>query len=118
MGTALAEAANPRGHQVLVVSGPVQIDYPHEAEVFSVDTTAEMLAAVLKHFPDCHGLIGAAAPCDYMPHRVSSEKIAKSGEPLRLELIETPDIALLQTSDLDNGLSVLHSKPRINVSEQ
>ena len=72
MGAALAEAALARGHQVLVVSGPVQIDYPHEAEVFSVDTTAEMLAAVLKHFPDCHGLIGAAAPCDYMPHRVSS----------------------------------------------
>ncbi len=92
MGAALAEAALAQGHEVVVVTGPVQVEYPAAAEVVTVDTTAEMLAAVLAHFPDCQGMIGAAAPCDYMPHRVSSAKIAKSGDPLRLELIETPDI--------------------------
>jgi phosphopantothenoylcysteine decarboxylase/phosphopantothenate--cysteine ligase len=38
------------------------------------------------------GLIGAAAPCDYMPVHVREHKIAKSGEPLELKLIETPDV--------------------------
>jgi phosphopantothenoylcysteine decarboxylase/phosphopantothenate--cysteine ligase len=38
------------------------------------------------------GLIGAAAPCDYMPQKIHTEKITKDGRPLQLELIETPDI--------------------------
>ncbi len=92
MGAALAEAALERGHQVTVVSGPVAIDYPKGARVVSVDTTAEMLTAVLELFPQHSGLIGAAAPCDYMPRRVSPEKLSKDGRPLILELVETPDI--------------------------
>lgn len=92
MGAALAEAALQHGHQVTIVSGPVAIDYPSDARVIAVDTTAEMLAAVLELFPQHSGLIGAAAPCDYMPRRVSSEKLSKDGRPLTLELIETADI--------------------------
>ncbi len=92
MGAALAEAALECGHQVTVISGPVAIDYPRGATVIDVDTTDDMLRAVREHFPKHDGLIGAAAPCDYMPQRVSSEKIAKDGRPLMLELIETPDI--------------------------
>lgn len=92
MGAALAEAAVQRGHEVTVITGPVSVSYPQAARVIEVDTTAEMLDAVLEHFPHHAGLIGAAAPCDYMPRRVSSAKIAKDGRPLTLELIETPDI--------------------------
>ncbi|MDX1929220.1 MAG: phosphopantothenoylcysteine decarboxylase [Pirellulaceae bacterium] len=92
MGAALADSAIARGHQVVIVTGPVQVQYPSAAQVVEVDTTDEMLAAVLKHFPACDGLIGAAAPCDYMPRKISSDKITKSGQPIQLELIETPDI--------------------------
>ncbi|MEO8268282.1 MAG: phosphopantothenoylcysteine decarboxylase [Aureliella sp.] len=92
MGAALAEVATSRGHHVTIISGPVAVEYPEAAQVIQVDTTDEMLAAVLEHFPEHDGLIGAAAPCDYMPRRVSSGKIAKDGRPLMLELIETPDI--------------------------
>ncbi|QDV22664.1 phosphopantothenoylcysteine decarboxylase domain-containing protein [Aureliella helgolandensis] len=92
MGQALAEAALEAGHDVTVVTGPVSIDYPAAATVIAVDTTDEMLNAVLELFPACDGLIGAAAPCDYMPHRISTEKLAKDGQPLELELIETADI--------------------------
>ena len=46
----------------------------------------------MAHFPDMDGLIGAAAPCDYMPVHVREQKISKSGEPLELKLIETPDV--------------------------
>lgn len=92
MGAALAEAALRAGHQVSIVSGPVHVDYPQQAEVYPVETTDQMLEVVQKLFPSHDGLIGAAAPCDYMPHRVSSAKLAKSGRPLQLELIETPDV--------------------------
>ena len=92
MGAALADSAIARGHDVIVVTGPVQVEYSKAAQVVEVDTTAEMLEAVLKHFPSCDGLIGAAAPCDYMPRRISSDKITKSGHPIQLELVETPDI--------------------------
>lgn len=92
MGAALAEAAIELGHAVHVISGPVTVQYPSAAQVTWVDTTSDMLEAVLRLFPQMDGLIGAAAPCDYMPVHVSPQKIAKSGAPLQLELIETPDI--------------------------
>jgi len=37
-------------------------------------------------------LIGVAAPCDYRPITVAAGKIAKTGEPMTLQLIETPDV--------------------------
>jgi len=92
MGRALAEAALAEGHEVVVISGPVQLDYPPRAEVISVITTDDMLAACQRIFPQCDGLIGAAAPCDYQPRRVESQKIAKTGDPLVLHLIETADV--------------------------
>jgi len=92
MGKALAEAALARGHQVVIVSGPVDIDYPPEAEVIDVISTEEMLAASQAVFPSCDGLIGVAAPSDYRPVKVASSKIAKTGEPLTLHLVETDDI--------------------------
>lgn len=92
MGSALAEAAIERGHAVVVVSGPVEVDYPPQAEIIPVTSTEEMLAAARTAFADCDGLIGAAAPCDYRPERVESHKIAKTGEPLLLRLVETDDV--------------------------
>lgn len=92
MGQALAAAALARGHGVVVVSGPVAINYPPQAEVRWVVSTEEMLAACEELFPACDGVIGAAAPCDYRPVRVAEQKIAKTGQPLLLQLVETPDI--------------------------
>ncbi len=92
MGAALAAAAIEAGHQVVVISGPVSIDYPGEAELIPVVTTDEMLAAAVKTFQHCDGMIGAAAPCDYMPRLVQTQKISKTGKPLTIELIETADV--------------------------
>jgi phosphopantothenoylcysteine decarboxylase/phosphopantothenate--cysteine ligase len=92
MGCALAEAALAAGHDVVIVSGPVQISYPARAEVVSVISTEEMLEACDRLFRQCDGLIGVAAPCDYRPVRVATDKIHKTGQPLELHLIETPDV--------------------------
>jgi phosphopantothenoylcysteine decarboxylase / phosphopantothenate---cysteine ligase len=92
MGRALVEAAIGLGHEVVVVSGPVEIDYPAAARVVPVVSTEEMLAAAAYIFESCDGLIGAAAPCDYRPVRVEDHKIAKTGQPVDLHLVETDDV--------------------------
>src|SRR5689334_4518501 len=92
MGRALAEAALALGHEVIVISGPVEVEYPNQARVVPVVSTEEMLAASAREFETCDGLIGAAAPCDYRPVRVESHKIAKTGQPIDLHLTETDDV--------------------------
>jgi phosphopantothenoylcysteine decarboxylase/phosphopantothenate--cysteine ligase len=92
MGKALAEAVLAAGHEVVIVSGPVEVRYPRAARVVPVISTEEMLAACLEVFPDCAGLIAAAAPCDYRPKVVATEKIKKTGTAIDVHLIETPDI--------------------------
>jgi phosphopantothenoylcysteine decarboxylase / phosphopantothenate---cysteine ligase len=92
MGKALAEAALERGHEVIIVSGPVDITYPRAARVIDVVSTEDMLEAARGVFGDCDGLIGVAAPSDYRPVRVAANKIAKTGGPLELQLVETDDV--------------------------
>lgn len=92
MGAALATAVMQQGHDVVIVSGPVAVDYPPGAKVIHVVTTDDMLRAAGDVFPQCDGAIGAAAPCDYKPLKVSNQKLSKTGQPLTLELVETPDV--------------------------
>jgi phosphopantothenoylcysteine decarboxylase/phosphopantothenate--cysteine ligase len=91
MGVSLAQAALDLGHQVTVISGPVSLDYPSEAKVLWVTTTQEMLDATRIAFSTADGLIGAAAPCDYMPEAVGTSKLQKTGNDITIHLKETPD---------------------------
>lgn len=95
MGSALASAALDRGHEVVVVTGPVSVGYPDAAKVIEVVTTDEMLQSAVEVFQECDGAIGAAAPCDYMPRVIQSQKISKTGQPLTIELIETADVVAM-----------------------
>ncbi|MDO4586532.1 MAG: phosphopantothenoylcysteine decarboxylase [Planctomycetia bacterium] len=99
-GAALARAALDAGFEVVVVSGPVEIAYPKKAEIVPVVSTEEMLEACVRIFPECDGVIGVAAPCDYRPLHVAENKMSKAdftqkekanGE-FFLQLKETPDI--------------------------
>jgi phosphopantothenoylcysteine decarboxylase / phosphopantothenate---cysteine ligase len=92
MGKALAQAALELGHEVVIISGPVSVDYPREAEVIPIISTEELLKESKREFTRCDGVIGAAAPCDYRPVQVEEHKIAKTGQPLLLQLVETPDV--------------------------
>lgn len=92
MGAALAQATLDLGHDVTIISGPVSVSYPANAKVVDVVTTQEMLDATGSAFEQADGLIGAAAPCDYMPRHIEKHKLTKTGDGLQLSLIETPDI--------------------------
>ena len=94
MGRALAITALENGYDVTIVSGPVSVSYPEAAKVIDVMSTREMFDAVIKAWPDCVGLIAAAAPSDFRPAKFSESKIKKSANTgnVSIELIENPDI--------------------------
>jgi len=92
MGYAVAAAARERGADVILVSGPCQIDPPIGVKFIPVVSAGEMHAAVLKQFPQCDIVIMAAAVSDFKPSQVSDRKIKKDEAPDLLKLERTPDI--------------------------
>ena len=103
MGSALADAALAAGHDVVVISGPVEITYSDGIDLVPVVSTEDMLAEAQRLFPSCDGVIGVAAPCDYRPVTVQEQKISKTGGPLQLHLIETPDVIATLGAEKSNG---------------
>lgn len=92
MGAALAAAALQMDHEVVIVSGPGTVDYPHAAEVIDVVSTDQMLAAAVKAFKTCDGVIAAAAPCDFRAAEIADQKIRKQGQAISIVLEETEDV--------------------------
>jgi phosphopantothenoylcysteine decarboxylase/phosphopantothenate--cysteine ligase len=92
MGYAIAEAALQAGHDVTLISGPVNIDPPHGGRFISISTGDEMFDAVDRHLGDCDVLVMCAAVADYKPKNISPGKIKKRDTNFSLELIPTRDI--------------------------
>jgi len=92
MGYAIAEAAIAAGHEVVLISGPVNLDPPRGAKLIPVSTSDEMFDAVMGQTRNCDILVMCAAVADYKPARISNEKIKKRAASLSLELIQTRDI--------------------------
>ena len=67
MGYAIAAAAIEASHQVLLISGPVNLPPPAGARLVSVVTSDEMFAAVHQAMLDCDVLVMCAAVADYKP---------------------------------------------------
>jgi phosphopantothenoylcysteine decarboxylase/phosphopantothenate--cysteine ligase len=92
MGYALAHAFADAGHQVLLVSGPTDLDVPPGVDFVPVETAVEMHDAVARHLPRMDAAVFAAAVADYRPATVAERKIKKTGDTLTLELVRNPDI--------------------------
>jgi phosphopantothenoylcysteine decarboxylase/phosphopantothenate--cysteine ligase len=92
MGYAIAEAALEAKHEVVLISGPVNLAPPTGAKMVSVVTSDEMHAAVHEAVRDCDVLVMCAAVSDYKPARVAKEKIKKRDENFCLDLIPARDI--------------------------
>ncbi len=94
MGYAIAEAALARGHEVILISGPVALAAPVAAHTIHVISAAEMYAAVEGQISKkVDAGIFCAAVADYRPLTIADQKIKKSGES-RMELVleKTADI--------------------------
>ena len=92
MGYALAEAALARGHEVVLISGPVWLTAPEGACLRRVETAREMFDAVQTEIGSCEIAIFAAAVADYRPVSPALTKLKKTAERLHLELERTEDI--------------------------
>ena len=92
MGFAVAAAAHEAGARVCLVSGPVALPTPAGVERVDVRSALEMRDAVIARAPGRDIFISAAAVGDYRPQRAAPSKLKKTGEPLRLELVQNPDI--------------------------
>ena len=92
-GYAIAEAAAALGADVVLISGPTELARPRGVEVKTVETAAEMLAAVEQAMP-ADIAIFAAAVADWRIANAETHKIKKgrSGKAPELSFIENPDI--------------------------
>lgn len=93
MGFALAEAALEAGHEVLLITGPTQLQLAHpQLTVVAIESAQELLAAVQANWAwASHGIFSAAV-ADYRPATVAAHKIKKKETQLSLELVKNPDI--------------------------
>jgi phosphopantothenoylcysteine decarboxylase/phosphopantothenate--cysteine ligase len=92
MGYALAAEAARRGHQVVLVSGPVELAAPPGVERVPVVTGREMLEACLNHFETCDAAVMCAAVCDYRPATRTEGKALKIPTAHSVTLEPTEDI--------------------------
>lgn len=94
MGYAIAQAAQKRGAEVTLLSGPVAIEAPQGVKLVPFTTTQELLDRASELAQEQDLLIQAAAPADYRAKEVASQKIKKQGgEPMTFTLVENPDVA-------------------------
>lgn len=95
MGFAIAAAAQERGADVVLISGPVELANPEGVEVHRVQTALEMMQASAAFFPQCDIAIFTAAVSDMRPAHVSDRKLKKGRDDAQLaniELTQNPDI--------------------------
>lgn len=94
MGYAIARAAQRRGAQVTLLTGPVFIEPPQGVKVVPFMTTQELLDRALASAQEQDVIIQSAAPADYRAKEIAPQKIKKQGgEDMTIELVENPDVA-------------------------
>ncbi len=93
MGFALAAALQHRGHEVVLVHGPVALTVPTGVRALPVESALEMLAACQSVWSACDGVFAVAAVADYRPKEPQQSKIKRHpNQGLVLELAPNPDI--------------------------
>ena len=92
MGVAVAAAAWRRGANVTLIAGPLAVPPPVGPTLVSIETAEEMGAAVAQHLPSADVLVMAAAPADFRPATVATQKIKKDAAPDAIPLVAVDDI--------------------------
>ena len=92
MGYALARQAAYRGADVVLISGPVQLEAPYGVQMVYVESAQQMFEAIQQHYADADVIIKSAAVADYRPKTVATQKIKKTDDDLTLALERNTDI--------------------------
>jgi len=92
MGYAIAAESARRGHDTILISGPVHLAIPLGVTAISVTSARQMFEACLQHFETCDAAIMTAAVCDHRPVQRLDRKLRKGDAPRMIELEPTEDI--------------------------
>jgi phosphopantothenoylcysteine decarboxylase/phosphopantothenate--cysteine ligase len=92
MGYAIAAAAQRRGAEVILISGPVSISAPAGIELIRIETAEEMYEAAMQQLPRATAIVKAAAVADYRLREVPRQKVKKTGGHVSMEFEPTTDI--------------------------
>ena len=92
MGYSIAEIASNYGADVVLITGPSRQIPPKNIKVIHVETTKEMMDAVLAEYDSSDIVIKAAAVADYRVENIANQKIKKNDDLLDLKLVKNPDI--------------------------
>ena len=95
MGFAVATAAEHRGAEVTLVSGPTRLCDPANTRTIRVVSAREMAGAVFDHFEAADIIIKTAAVSDYSPREIADHKIKKGAE--EMDLVFQKNIDILRT---------------------
>jgi len=107
MGYCLAQAAIDLGAEVILISGPTNLEIPKGLKNFIfVESAIQMYEKVDEYFGDTDIFIACAAVADYRPKEYKKEKIKKSDSDLILELVRNPDILFEMGKKKDNQLLI------------
>ncbi len=98
MGFAVARAAVERGHEVVLVAGPVALKTPKGVARVDVTSAREMLSAVEGALADANCaratavFVATAAVADWHPAETAGKKLKKRDMTGVLRLVRNPDI--------------------------
>lgn len=93
MGYALASAASMRGAEVLLISGPVNLNTPPDVNTINVNTAQEMFHEVIEAYENYDVIVMFAAVADYRCTQEAKRKIKKDNGVMTIDLVKNPDIA-------------------------
>jgi phosphopantothenoylcysteine decarboxylase/phosphopantothenate--cysteine ligase len=94
MGYAIAEQAQKRGANVVLISGPSNLETPRGVVCENIRTVAELKKATEQAFVEADALIMTAAVLDFRPETVSQNKLKKSSKGLDLHLVANDDFLI------------------------
>ncbi len=92
MGYAVARAAANRGAEVILVSGPVNLDTPLGVNRIDITSAKDMYKEMTDKASWADVIIMSAAVADYTPEHTADEKIKKSDGDMSIALKRTNDI--------------------------
>lgn len=92
MGYRIAQAARDLGADVTLISGPTNLQPPHDVNVVHVVSAMDMFEAVKELYRTQDFIIKAAAVGDYRAERIESNKIKKKDDNLQIQFVKNPDI--------------------------
>ncbi len=92
LGYAVASAARGRGHEVLLVSGPVALAPPEGVDVVNVTSADDLASAALGVLDSVDAVVMTAAVADFTFQVRREHKLKKRSGEINLTLVPTTDV--------------------------